>query len=67
VAMDQKDMSDAGTTGTQETIVVTDMTAVVDMTVTRVGMIVTTAMRVEVAGEVVNVTEDIAIDFDDKK
>lgn len=52
--------------GTQETTEVTAMTAVVDMTVIRVGMIVNMLMTVEVVAEVASVTEDIASDIDDK-
>jgi len=58
--------SDAVMIGTRETTEVTAMTAVVDMTVIRVDMIVNTLTTVEVAAEVASVTEDIASDIDDK-
>jgi len=58
--------SDAVMIGTREITEVTAMTAVVDMTVIRVGMIVNTLMTVEVAAEVASVTEDIASDIGDK-
>lgn len=58
--------SGVGRRGIQETIVMTDMTAVADMTERRIVMIVIMVVRVEVTAEVVTVTEDIEIHIDSK-